>query len=138
METAKPLLTDPDIQPTPDVLQEVLGDTYTAFAELSTKLTTELNITMDWRYYNDSKAWLCKVAHKKKTVFWLSVWDGFFKTGFFFLERHLEGLSNLNIDDNAYILEKNVGKFIPLVFNISNTEQLDDLVKVAEFKKGTK
>ncbi|PKP08994.1 MAG: hypothetical protein CVU09_13085 [Bacteroidetes bacterium HGW-Bacteroidetes-4] len=38
---------------------------------------------VQWRYYNDGKAWLCKVSYKKKTVFWLSVWEAYFKVAFY-------------------------------------------------------
>jgi hypothetical protein len=38
---------------------------------------------VQWRYYNDGKAWLCKVSYKKKTVFWLSVWEACFKVAFY-------------------------------------------------------
>lgn len=49
---------------------------------------------------SDGKAWLCKVVFKKKTGFWLSVWDGFFKAGFYFVERHCPGIHELEIDDS--------------------------------------
>ena len=52
---------------------------------------------MEWRYYNDGKAWLCKVVNKKKTVFWLSIWEHYFKTSFYFTEKHLESIDALNI-----------------------------------------
>jgi hypothetical protein len=95
-------------------------------------------LTFNWQYYKDSKAWLCKVAHKKKTVFWLSIWDGYFKTSFFFLERHLEGIAALQLDENCCTLEKEWGKMIPLIFNINDKKQFSDLLKVVELKKRAK
>jgi hypothetical protein len=137
METQ--LLRIQEIYPTKEVLQEVLGEVYCVLEELETQGTqSDIALTFDWRYYNDGKSWLCKVCHKKKTVFWLSVWDGFFKTGFFFLERHLEGIAALGIDENSYHIEKEWGKMIPLSFTINDKKQLPDLLKMIEFKKKSK
>lgn len=129
-------LREAEIPPTEKVLREALGKTYEVWLGLEKQLTgSELALTTDWRYYRDSKAWLCKVCHKKKTVFWLSVWTGFFKISFFFLERHLAGIAALEINENSFVIEKEWGKMIPLIFEIDNQRQLNDLLKVIEFKK---
>ena len=137
MSSEKPLLNEQEIFPTAEILKETLGESYAVFEEMSAILA-EKDVALDWKYYNDSKAWLCKVSCKKKTVFWLSAWNGFFKTSFFFLERHLEGIMALEIEDGRYIIEKEWGKMIPLLFDISKSEQLPDLLKMVDFKKKAK
>lgn len=133
------LLTNPGIFPSKEVLSQILGNVYSVFEEFEIILTKETySLTFTWHYYKDSKAWLCKVAHKKKTVFWLSVWDGFFQTSFYFLERHLEGIAALQIDENSFTLKKEWGKMIPVIFKINNQNQFPDFLKMVEFKKKTK
>ena len=133
------LLTDPETFPSQEVLKSALGKTYSVFAALEAQLTQdEFALTFNWRYYNDYKAWLCKVAYKKKTVFWLSVWKGFFKTSFFFLKRHMEGIAELDIAEESYLMEKEWGKMIPVIFNVRSKKQFADLFKVVEFKKAAK
>ena len=133
------LLKEQEIFPSKEVLQNTLGDVYSILEALETRLAQDdFALTFDWKYYKDSKAWLCKVAHKKKTVFWLSVWEGYFKTSFFFLERHLESIAALEIDGNSYVIEKEWGKMIPLIFSINDKKQLPDLLKMIEFKKKSK
>jgi len=135
----KPLLGEQEIFPTKEVLKDALGNVYSVLEELETRLTDdEFALTFNWHYYNDSKAWLCKVAHKKKTIFWLSIWEGFFKTSFFFLERHLEEIAALNINEDNFIMEKAWGKMFPLIFSISNEKPLPDLLKIVKFKKAAK
>jgi len=135
----KHLLREPEIYPSKEVLKSALGKVYDVLEALQTQLTQDTYaLTFDWHYYNDGKSWLCKVSHKKKTVFWLSIWEGFVQTGFFFLERHLEGLAALNIDENSFTMEKACGKMLPLVFRIRRHEQIPDLLKVVEFKKKAK
>jgi hypothetical protein len=137
METQ--LLREQEIFPSKEVLSDALGKVYNVLEELETRLTQdEYALTFDWHYYKDSKAWLCKVSHKKKTVFWLSVWDGFFKTSFFFLERHMEGIAALGINKNNFTIAKEWGKMIPLIFDIKNKKQFSDLLKMVEFKKTAK
>ena len=134
----RPLFNDPAIFPSDENLQNVLGESYFVFTEMSNYSTEKFGLNFEWKYYNDSKAWLCKVSYKKKTIFWLSVWDGFFRTSFFFLERHLEDIAALQTDENSFTIEKEWGKMIPLIFNISENNQLIDLYKIVEFKRNLK
>ena len=129
------LLRDSFIEPTEAVLEDMLEDVYVAFKKLQ-QLTPKLSY--DWHYYKDSKGWLCKVSYKKKTVFWLSVREGFFKVSFFFLERHLEWIGQLRIKKGGFVQEKEWGKMIPFIFDVSSEKQFPDLLKMVEFKKGAK
>jgi hypothetical protein len=137
METR--LLREQEIFPSKEVLKNTLGKVYEVLEDLEVQLAqNEFALTWDWQYYKDSKGWLCKVCHKKKTIFWLSVWEGFFKTSFFFLERHLEGIAALKINENSFVIEKEWGKMIPLIFNICDKKQFPDLLKIIKFKKTSK
>jgi hypothetical protein len=134
----KPLLNDPEIYPSDDVLKSLFGPVFGVFEGLRAKLARD-NISFEWHYYRDAgPAWLCKVVNKKKTVFWLSVWDGFFKASFYFLERHLDGLAALNLDDNNCKLLSEWGKMLPLIFDVRNEKPIPDLLKKVEFKKKSK
>ena len=142
METQM-LLRDPEIYPSDEVLNDVLGktacDTLASF--LGTVTGEDYVLSMEWRYYNDGKAWLGKVVHKKKTILWLSVWDGLFKATFFFMERHLEAIAALEISETIkenFAGAKSIGKLIPMTFEITDEEQLKDLLTVVRFKKSLK
>ena len=137
METQ--LLRDPEIFPSREVLKSTLGEVYDVLEALETQLIqNEITTNFDWTYYKDAKSWLCKVCNKKKTVFWLSIWEGFFQTSFFFLERHLEGIAALQIKENSFIMAKEFGKMLPLIFKINKHEQIEDLLKMIEFKMKSK
>jgi hypothetical protein len=69
------------------------------------------------------------------------VWNGFFKTTFFFLERHLAGIAELDISEQIkedFCRMKPVGKLLPMLISINNQEQLADLLKIVKFKKEAK
>ena len=136
------LLREQEIFPSREVLQDVLGKVYDVWAKLETRVTQgELALTLDWNYYRDGKAWFCKVCHKKKTVFWLSVLEGFFKTAFYFTEKHLKGIADLDISEQIkedFCRMKPIGKLLPMVICIEKQEQLVDLLKIVKFKKEAK
>ena len=140
---AQMLLRDPEVFPSDEVLKDALGDTgYKVLKSFTGTITNEeYGLITEWRFYNDGKAWLCKVQHKKKTVLWLSVWEGFFKVSFFFTEKHLEAIAALDISDTIkedFAKAKPTGRLIPMILDITDKEQLDDLLTVVRFKKTLK
>lgn len=141
MET-KMLLRDADIYPSDEVLKDALGEVYSILTcFLETIIGDEYGLITEWRYYNDGKAWLGKVQHKKKTVLWLSVWEGFFKASFFFTEKHLEAIATLDISEaikEDFCKAKPLGRLIPMIIDVNKSEQLTDLLTVVRFKKSLK
>ncbi|MFB6341142.1 DUF3788 family protein [Saccharicrinis sp. FJH62] len=142
MTPEKPQLRDPQIEPTDDVLEQVLGENvYPVFSELRQIAVNEYELEFQWRYYKDGGAWLCKVVHKKKTIFWLSVWNKYFRVAFYFTEKTRPGVTELSINDDlkkSLYSTKTFGKLIPLEFQITESQQLADLLEVTGYKKGLK
>ena len=100
-------LIDSNVFPDMDILKAVLGKSYEAYCDLL-KLFDENEMSYQWRYYKDGKAWLCKVEKKKKTIVWMSAWKGYMKATIYFPEKYIEELKKLKIDeekkegDNGY------------------------------------
>ena len=83
-----PLLSDKSQFPTDQVVFSHLGKSKALWESLFQYLAREHpDFTQEWRYYNDGKSWLMKVQHKKKTVFWLSILEGAFRTTFYLHEK---------------------------------------------------
>nr|WP_321520356.1 DUF3788 family protein [uncultured Macellibacteroides sp.] len=139
---AQMLLRNADTFPSDKVLKDALGDVYNVLDSfLGTITNEEYVLSFEWRYYNDGKAWLGKVQHKKKTVLWLSVWEGFFKVSFFFTEKHLEAIAALDISEtvkNKFACEEPTGRLLPMVIEVNNENQLKDLLTVVRSKKSLK
>lgn len=140
METQ--LLREENPFPDAGVLKLNLGDIYDVYAGLVSIITpVPYSLQMEWNYYKDGKAWLCKITFRKKTVIWLSVWDDCFKVSFFFTEKSKSGIEELKIDQSikeSFSKSKNIGKLIPLVIAIKENSQVDDVLKIIEFKKSIK
>ena len=140
MET--PLLREKEVYPNKEVLEKALGKSYLALNELIETISNEkYALVPEWRYYKDGQSWLCKVSYKKKTVCWISVWNKFFKAGFYFTEKTRSGIDELNIEKKIkedFSQSKNIGKLIPLVINVTRKKQIDDVLKIIKYKKELK
>lgn len=136
------LLREQDVYPSEIVIKQALGASYAVFAEFEKTITSNtFALVSEWNYYKDGKAWLCKVLYKKKTVFWLSVWPGFFKVSFYFTEKNRDVISSLSVDmdiKEAFMQAKPIGRLIPLTVNVNRKEQISDLLKLVECKKNLK
>lgn len=147
----KHLLRDSNIQPTSDVLAEALGEQYAAYTQFLAMLSS-FDVTPQWRYYHDGKAWLMKGLYKwrtvrgtdkEKTIFWLSIWDGFFRVNFYFAEKARNGLCDLAISEKTKRMiedAKQMGKlkFIPIVFDLCSGERFSDLGVLINYQKSIK
>lgn len=133
-------LKDVNEFPTPQVLEKVLGDNYTALEKLYKELE-EFGIVPEWRYYNDGKAWLCKLMLKKRNLGWLHVYDTYFTVSCFFTEKHFEAIEKLEVSQeikDEFFASKTNGKLIPMAIKVCGKELPEDLRKMIAFKKGLK
>jgi len=138
----RPLLNEPGVYPSEEVLKRFLGASYPFYTEFVSAVTGPgYELMLEWNYYKDGKSWLCKATFRKKTVFWLSVWEGSFKISFYFTEKTMEGVLDLEIDEGIKIdfrQRKQVGKLIPLIMEIVSKQQLKSAFAIVNHKKGLK
>ena len=122
------LLKDPDVQPTAGVLEAALGERKKAYGEFTSGIA-EKDIALEWRYYNDGKSWLGKGTRKKRTVFWMSVWEDYFQVTLFFTEKTLPATES----DTGTI-----GRSVYVVTKVRDGTELGHLFELIEYKKNLK
>lgn len=136
------LLNTEAVPPDEAVLSIAMRKAYPVYVKLTETIAgADYGITGIWNYYKDGKAWLFKASWKKKTVFWLSVWDGYFKVGFYFNEKNSDGIAGLPIDPmlkESFTNESPIGKLRPLSVRVDHPEQLDDLLSLIRYKQNCK
>jgi hypothetical protein len=82
------ILTDPNVQPTEELIFSIIGENSTYWEQLVDYLYDKhLNITEEWRFYNDGKSWLYKAVKKKQTLYWIGVIKETFRVTFWFGEK---------------------------------------------------
>jgi len=137
METVNNIeLGDENQFPSEEVLQAILGDSYSTFTELF-MLFAANQMETGWRYYHDGKAWLNKVQHKKRTILWMSAWKGYMQATIYIPEKYIEQVYALDLSQERIgkiKASKQVGKSIPCIFEIRSSDVLTDLNKVMQFK----
>ncbi|HPR17732.1 MAG TPA: DUF3788 family protein [Candidatus Cloacimonadota bacterium] len=136
------LLRDPSENPTDEVLEKALSESFPTFQQFREIIISEpYNFIFEWRYYNDGKAWLGKIVRKKQTVCWLSVWEGFFKLTFYFHQKFEAELIKLPAAKSAlesYLNYQGKSKTRPLTFVVSNLSQLSEIGQIVDFKLKSK
>lgn len=137
--SSKPLqlLRDEQTFPSDEIIAQCLGEKLYNLYQLLLLNLKSANLNLEWRYFKDSKAWLGKITSKKKTVFWLSLWEGYMKTGFYFTEKHRSGIEALEVPENiksAFGQTGPIGKLIPWIIDIDREETLQALQTIIGFK----
>jgi Protein of unknown function (DUF3788) len=129
-------LKDENIYPDEKILRNVLGKSYEAFARML-ELYDNNELTHEWRYYKDGKAWLCKVQKKKKTIVWMSAWPQYMIAAIYIPKRLLDNVYALDISEETkqkIKATKDVGKSKPCIFEIRDEKILSDFEKVMHYK----
>lgn len=145
------LLRSAAIKPTDAAIAEGLGAASHAYTNFIRQLEKR-HVAVNWRYYNDGKAWLGKGLHKwsttrgtqkEATVFWLSIWRGFFKVSIFIPEKARANLLALPLGDTTKQMvqaAKPMGKlkFFALVFDLQSDELFEEIYALIDFRKALK
>ena len=152
MKDEKIRLTDPEITPTPEVIEKAIGASYRAYQEFQ-KALVEFEIQHEWKYYPSpmcGKCWLARGqyryttprgANKEKVIYWSSAWDGYFNVAIWFKEMNRAEILRADISDETRQLIRNAKVFgpkmqtFPVEFEVRNTEPLADIYTLIRYKK---
>ena len=135
----KPCLNDKNEYPDDEVLSRYLGkvketwDSFNVFLNESYPL-----FSGHWRYYNDGKSWLYKLAKKKKTICWISVYHNKFKTTFYFPDRAEDLIVKSKLKKqyiDAFVNGKKYGKIRGITVEIKKSADLNTTRKLIEIKE---
>lgn len=129
-------LRDESVYPGEEVLQRILGKSYPAYRDLLS-LYGSHQLVHAWRYYHDGKAWLCKVQKGTRTIVWMSAWKGYMQATIYLPEKYVNGVYQLDIREERkekIRQTKNTGRSKPCIFEIRDTDVLEDFEKVMEYK----
>jgi len=141
-------LRDPEVSPTCKLLEQTLGDSYTAYETFQDALP-QLEIEQEWQWYKPHKAWFARGLHfwitsrgakKEKTLYWLHVFEGSFDVAVWFKEKNRDEVLRAEVSEHTIQLiniAKTAGNVptFPVVFDITTVKQLADVYTLIECKK---
>jgi hypothetical protein len=97
----QPVLGDKDQFPSDKIIFSHIGKAQALWLSFFEYLHTEHPLlSEEWRYYNDGKSWLMKVTRKSKTIFWLSIIPGAFRTTFYFTDKAAPAIDCSSISED--------------------------------------
>lgn len=134
-------LKDPSTPPTPTVLKAILKTRYAVLEELLSRLVPSLEINHEWRFTRDGHAWVCRLHRGKKTIAWLSVWEGGAKLAFYFNAKNAHTVNHLAISEKLKAelrTAKPIGQLRPLVIVLQRKTQLKDVSVLLTHKAALK
>ncbi len=136
------VLTDKNQFPTDEVVFSHIGKSKTLWISLLEHIKANYpDISWEWRYYNDGKSWLLKVTSKSKTIFWLSVIKGAFRTTFYFGDKAEKAILNSTISDELkkqFKEGKRYGKIRGITITYKNKKDVENAKKLIEVKRSIK
>ncbi len=138
----KPCLNNKDIYPDDEVLSRYLGkvkDVWDSFINFIDESCP--SFSGQWRYYKDGKNWLFKVAKKKKTICWVSIYHNKFKTTFYFPDKAEELITASKLRKeyiDQFISSKRYGKIRGITVEIKKPTDLNATKTLIEIKEQVK
>lgn len=138
MHMNHPLLNDPNEFPADDVLARYLGSCVSSWSAFMKLLGEHFpQAKLEWRYYKDGKSWLCKVAYKKNTLCWVSIWDRFFKVGFYFTAKAEDLIRQSALDPalkDSFLHPSEKGKLRPVTIYVRRKADLGPIRDLLDIK----
>jgi hypothetical protein len=112
----KNVLLDQMKIPNNDVLKNILGKKYKLYMEFANELEKR-DLYPEWKFYNDTKSWLCRTLKGKKNYCWLSVVNSGIKLTFYFNKETINGIYKLEINQNIkeFAKDQEIGRKNPPV-----------------------
>jgi hypothetical protein len=137
-----PLLSDPDIYPSPEIIFSHLGAARPLWEALFNYLAREQpEMSSEWRYYRDGKSWLLKATLRKKTIFWLSLLPGGFRTTFYFGDKAEGAIAESALSEEMkreFMGGKHYGRIRGLTVNYLEMADVNAAKVLIEIKKRMK
>lgn len=132
------VLTDPNVQPTDELVFSIIGENSAYWENLIEHLYEKhLNITEEWRFYNDGKSWLYRALQKKKTLYWIGVIKDTFRISFWFgdkAEPIIEASSLPEKIKEEFRNAKRYGKIRPVSIEMHSNEDLQNVILLLQLK----
>ncbi len=132
------VLTDSNIQPTDELIFGIIGENSVYWEKLVEYLYEKhLNITEEWRYYNDGKSWLYKAVRKKQTLYWIGVINDTFRVTFWFGDKAEPVIIESTLPDSIkedFRNAKRYGQIRAISIEVRSDDDFTNVVKLLELK----
>jgi hypothetical protein len=134
----QPILSDKSVYPSEEVIFSHIGKAKALWLLLFDSIhRNHPDFAEEWRYYNDGKSWLMKVTRKKKTVFWLSIAKGSFRTTCYFGGKAAKLVEDSDLSEEMkeqYRGGKKFGVIHAITIQYKNRKDVKEAERLIELK----
>ena len=127
-----------ETMPDEEMINETLGPNYDHLQATRQFIAEEIGeASEEWKYYGKKLGWTLKTFYKKRNLFFIGMYRGYFKVTFVFGERAAKNVSDSGI---AAELKKELSearKYAEgrgLSINVDNDAYLDDIKELIRIK----
>lgn len=132
------VLTDPNVQPTEELIFSIIGENSTYWEQLIDYLyDNHFGITEEWRFYNDGKSWLYKAVRKKQTLYWIGIIKDTFRITFWFGDKAEPVIEASSLPDNIKEEFRNAKRFAhsrAISIEVRSDDDFTNVVNLIELK----
>jgi len=132
------VLVDKTIKPTDEIVFSIIGEKSILWQEIMNYLYGHhTDITEEWNFYNDGKAWLFRTLKKKKTIFWIGVIKDTFRISFFLANKAEAFIEQSDLSDklkNDFRNTKGLKTVRSISITVSDREDVINVIRLIDLK----
>ena len=126
--------------PNEDRIKEILKDKYLVLDTIRKFIRESIGKTVEeWKYYGVKNGWVLKTFLKKRNLFFIGIYDGYFRISFVFGDKAVNKIMDSNVSDFTKKNLSEARKYAEgrgISFEIFNSNHLDDIQKLIKIKIG--
>ncbi len=126
--------------PNEDRIKEILKDKYLVLDAIRKFIRESIGETVEeWKYYGVKNGWVLKTFLKKRNLFFIGIYDGYFRISFVFGDKAVNTIMESNVSDVTKETLSEARKYAEgrgISFEIFDNKHLDDIQKLIKIKIG--
>ena len=127
-----------ETMPDEEMINETLGSNYAHLEAIRQFIAEEIGDTSEeWKFYGKKLGWTLKKFYKKRNLFFIGIYRGYFKISFVFGERAAENVFNSGISAALKKELSEARKYAEgrgISINVENDGYLDDIKELIRIK----
>jgi hypothetical protein len=135
----KLVFIEKSIMPNDDLIITVMKNSYPLYGEIFDYFKTKSsNIHTEWKYYGKKNGWLLKHFDDKRNIFFLVIYEGYFKISFTFGDKVVrEILDSDSVSNSVKVSFENAKKYVEgttILYEVKSKSDVDNVKQLIRFK----
>ena len=129
---------DESFQPDDESLIEILGETGKYWQAIKKHLKDKYgDFNEEWKFYYKKTGWILQITQKKRTLFWLKPYEGYFSITFWFGDKAVAMVEKSDLPEDIINTLRNAKKYQigrSIQIYVKSSEDVENVKKLIEIK----